>query len=162
MPSVLVLTLLILSSLAYYLGRRRAFSVAQGAIRKLHSLPVYYGLYTAIWCGLPALLIVATWLAFENALITQLVVAGLPDELHSVGTDHLNLLVNDIKNLVSGNIVSRQADANVQAAAARYQNLVNISHAAMAVVALTFAIAGGTLTLTRIKPEQRARNVVEA
>ncbi|MGB5408015.1 MAG: phosphate ABC transporter permease subunit PstC [Thiogranum sp.] len=162
MPSVLVLTLLILSSLAYYLGRRRAFSVAQGAIRKLHSLPVYYGLYTAIWCGLPALLIVATWLAFENALITQLVVAGLPDELHSVGTDHLNLLVNDIKNLVSGNIVSRQADANVQAAAARYQNLVNISHAAMAVVTLSFAIAGATLTLTRIKPEQRARNVVEA
>jgi phosphate transport system permease protein len=162
MPSILVLTLLILSSVAYYLGRRRAFSVAQGAIRKLHSLPAYYGLYTAIWCGLPALLIVTVWLTLENSFITQLVVAGLPDELRNLSADRLNLVVNDIKNLVSGNIVSREADATIQAAAERYRNLVNISHAAMAVVALCFAIVGGALTLTRIKAEQRARNLVEA
>jgi len=162
MPSILVLTLLILSALVYYLGRRRAFTVARGTTRKLHSLPVYYGLYTAIWCGLPALLIMMIWLAFENSLITQLVIAGLPDELRNMGADHLNLVINDIKNLVSGNIVSRQADAAMQAAADHYRNLVNISHAALAVVALAFAIIGSALALTRIKAEQRARNVVEA
>lgn len=162
MPSILVLTLLILSALVYYLGRRRAFTVARGTTRKLHSLPVYYGLYTAIWCGLPALLIMMIWLAFENALIAQLVIAGLPDELRNMGADRLNLVINDIKNLVSGNIVSRKADAAMQAAADHYRNLVNISHAALAVVALAFAIIGSALTLTRIKAEQRARNVVEA
>jgi len=66
---LLVTVLLALSSLAYYLGRRRAFSVAQGAIRNLHSLPTYYGLYTAIWCGIPALLLVALWLSFENSVV---------------------------------------------------------------------------------------------
>jgi len=162
MPSILVLTLLILSSLVYYLGRRRAFRVAQGGIRELHSLPVYYGLYAAIWCALPASLIMMIWLAFENSLITQLVVAGLPDELRDMGADHLTLVINDIKNLVSGNIVSREADATLQAAAEHYRNLVNISHAALAVVALAFAIIASALTLTRIKAEQRARNVVEA
>ena len=78
---LLVTVLLALSSLGYYFGRRRAFTVAQGAIRKLHSLPTYYGLYTAIWCGIPALVLVALWLSFEHAIITQLVVAGLPEEL---------------------------------------------------------------------------------
>ncbi len=162
MPTLIIFTLLVLSSLAYYMGRRRAFSVAQGAIRELHSLPVYYGLYTAIWCGLPALLLVTVWLALESSLITHLVVAGLPEEMRNVGPDRLNLVVNDIKNLVSGNIASRQADATIQAAAERYQNLVNISHAAMAVVALSLAIVGGAFTMSRIKAEQRARNLVEA
>jgi phosphate transport system permease protein len=162
MPTILVLTLLILSSIAYYLGRRRAFSVAQGAIRKLHSLPVYYGMYTAIWCGLPALLIVTVWLTLEHSFITQLVIAGLPDELRNLSADRLNLVVNDIKNLVSGNIVSREGDTSIQVAADHYRNLMTISHAAMAVVALSFAIVGSALTLTRIKAEQRARNLVEA
>ena len=162
MPTILVLTLLALSSMAYYMGRRRAFSVAQGAIRKLHSLPVYYGLYTAIWCGLPALLIVAIWLPFENSIITQLAVTGLPADYQDMGADRLNLVVNDIRNLVSGNIVSRQSDATIEAAAVHYRNLMNISHAAMTVVALCFAIIGAALTLTRINADQRARNMVEA
>jgi phosphate transport system permease protein len=159
---LLVTALLALSSLAYYLGRRRAFSVAQGAIRNLHSLPTYYGLYTAIWCGIPALLLVALWLSFENSIITQLVVSGLPEELRALGGDRLNLVLNDIKNLVSGNITSRQADAAMLQAAEHYRNLLTVSHAAMAVVGLALAIVGGALTLTRIRAQQRARNAVES
>jgi phosphate transport system permease protein len=158
---LLVAVLLALSSLAFYLGRRRALAVAQGPIRNLHSLPTYYGLYTAIWCGVPALLLVALWLSFEHAIITQLVVAGLPEELRALGPDRLNLVVNDIKNLVSGNITSRQADAAMLAAAEHYRNLQTISHAAMGVAGLAIAILGGALTLTRIRAQQRARNAVE-
>ena len=159
---LLVTVLLALSSLAYWLGRRRAFSVAQGAIRNLHSLPSYYGLYTAIWCGIPALLLVAFWLAFESSIITELVIAGLPEELRALGSDRLNLVVNDIKNLVSGNITSRQADAAMLAAAEHYRNLQTVSHAAMGVAGLALAIVGGALTLTRIRAHQRARNAVES
>jgi phosphate transport system permease protein len=158
---LLVAVLLALSSLAYYLGRRRAFSVAQGSIRNLHSLPTYYGLYTAIWCGIPALVLVALWLSLENTIITQLVIAGLPDELRSMGADRMNLILNDIRNLVSGNITSRQADASMLAAAEHYRNLQTISHAAMGVVGLAIAIGGGAFTLTRIRAHQRARNTVE-
>jgi phosphate transport system permease protein len=160
--TLLVTLLLALSSLGYYFGRRRAFTVAGGAIRNLHSLPTYYGFYTAIWCGIPALLLVGLWLSFEHAIITQLVVAGLPDELRALGADRLNLVVNDIKNLVSGNILSRQADATMLAAAEHYRNLQTVSHAAMSVIGLTLAIAGGAFTLTRIRAQQRARNAVES
>jgi phosphate transport system permease protein len=159
---LLVTVLLALSSLAYWLGRRRAFSVAQGPIRNLHSLPTYYGLYTAIWCGIPALLLVAVWLSFENSIITELVVAGLPEELRALGADRLNLVLNDIKNLVSGNITSRQADAAMLEAAEHYRNLQTVSHAAMGVAGLALAIVGGALTLTRIRAQQRARNAVES
>jgi phosphate transport system permease protein len=160
--TTLIFALLALSSLGYYLGRRRAFSVAQGRIRTLHSLPSYYGLYTAIWCGIPALILVAIWLLFENTIITQLVVAGLPEELHTLGADRINLIVNDIKNLVSGNITSRQADEHMLAAAEHYNNLLTISRAAMIVTGLAIAIAGGALTLSRIRAQQRARNAVES
>ncbi len=159
--SHLIVILLLLSSAAYYLGRRRAFVVAQGKLRQLHSLPSYYGFYAAIWCGLPALLVVALWAMFEGSIITSLVVSDLPDRVRDLGPDRINLVVNDIKNLVAGNIASDQAGPAVQAAAERYRALQSISHAAMAVLGLSLAIGAGAFTLTRIKPKQRARNAVE-
>jgi len=157
----LTIILLCLSSLAYYLGRRRAFSVVQGRVRELHSLPAYYGLYTAIWCGIPALLLVGFWTAFEPNVITHLVVSSMPDEIRNQGADRLNLVVNDIKNLVSGNIMSRPASPEIQAAADHYNHLQTISRAAMSAVALSFALIAASLVLTRVRARQRARNAVE-
>jgi phosphate transport system permease protein len=150
------------SSLAYYVGRKRAFAVAEGKIRNLHSLPSYYGLYTAIWCGIPALIILAVWTAFENTIITHLVVADLPATMRDVGADRLNLVINDIQNLVSDNIVSREIDPTLQAAADHYKSLQTTSHILMALVVLTIAIGAGTLTLGHIKKHHRARNAVES
>jgi phosphate transport system permease protein len=159
--SILVIVLLALSSLAYYMGKKRAFQIAQGKIRNLHSLPTYYGLYTAIWCGIPALIILGIWIAFEPSIITHLVVAGLPEEIRNIGPDRMNLVINDIKNLVSGNITSGDVDQNLRAAADHYHSLVSTSHAALTTVVLCLAIGAGALTLTRIKAHQRARNIVE-
>jgi len=153
--------LLVMSSIAYFMGRRRAFSVAQGKLRTLHSLPAYYGLYVAVWCGLPALLLLGLWVSFEDSIITHLVVAGLPDELRTLGPDRLTLVVNDIKNLVRGSIVSSKPDATMLAAAEHYRSLQSISHAAMFVVAIAVAMVAAAMTLTRIRPHQRARNAVE-
>lgn len=150
------------SSLAYYVGRKRAFAVAEGKIRNLHSLPTYYGLYTAIWCGIPALIILAVWSAFENTIITHLVVADLPASMRDVGPDRLNLVINDIKNLVNGNVISREIEPALQAAADHYQSLQMTSHILMALVVLTIAIGAGALTLGHIKKHHRARNAVES
>jgi len=105
-PSVLLFTLLVLSSVVYYIGRRRSFSVAgrAGGVQQLHSKPTYYGMLTAIWCGIPALLLFGFWLGFEDRIITNLVVSKLPTEIRTLPEDRLNLVVNDIKNLVTGNL----------------------------------------------------------
>ncbi|MGD8988691.1 MAG: phosphate ABC transporter permease subunit PstC [Syntrophobacterales bacterium] len=152
-----------LSAVAYYLGRRRAFAVAgeAGGIRYLHSRPTYYGALTALWCGIPALLLFGLWLAFEDKIITNLVVAELPDAIRNLPQDRLNLVVNDIRNLVGGNIVAGEVTATIQAAADRYRSLQTTSNAALAVVALSLGIAGTALVRNRISQDLRARNLVE-
>ena len=162
-PTALIFVLLALSSIAYYFGRRRAFAVAGGVanIRDLHSRPTYYGALTALWCGLPALIIFSFWLAFESNVITSLVVSGLPESIRSLPPDRLNLVVNDIVNLVSGNIVSGQINPDMQAAADHYRRLNTISHAALTVVSISIAIAFTIFVRIKISPRLRARNHVE-
>lgn len=154
--------LLALSTASYHVGRRRAFAVAQGGLRKLHSLPGYYGLYVALWSGLPALLVLACWIFLEGPVVTRLVVDDLPAEVRALGPDRLNLIVNDIRNLVAGNIVSSEPDATITLAAERYRDLQWTSRAAMALVVLTMMLGVAAMTLTRIRAQQRARNAVEA
>ena len=162
-PVYLVFVLLALSSLAYYIGRKRAFAAAgSGAHTKiLHSRPTYYGMLTALWCGIPALLLFGFWLAFETRIITALVVADLPEEIRNLPADRLNLIINDIRNLVSGNIVSGQIDQAMQAAADHYRHITTISHVALAIVAIAIAAAGALLVCMKITPRMRARNRVE-
>ncbi len=154
-----VLTLM--SVAAYYFGRRRAVFMVGGKIRDLHSLPSYYGFYAAMWCGIPALLVFMLWMGFESSIISYLVVDALPQDQRTLSPDRLNLVLNDIKNLVNGNIVSREIDTALRAAADRYIRLQNIIRAALSVAVLVLAAGAGSWTLTRIKARQRARNAVE-
>jgi phosphate transport system permease protein len=162
-PSLFVLILLALSSMAYYLGRRRAVAVAGGParIRDLHSRPTYYGAYVALWCLVPATVVFGLWVALEAGAISQLVVAALPEEIRSLPPDRLNLVLNDVRNLVQGNIVSGQVDATMQAAADHYRSLQQTSHAALGVVMLTLAVVGVALSWRSVLPTMRARNRVE-
>jgi phosphate transport system permease protein len=156
----LVLFLLLLSSVAYYLGRRRAFSVAGGQIRELHSLPGYNGLYVALWCGLPALVMVAAWLSLEGGIIGNLIVAGLPQDIIDQGPDRITLVLNEIRNIVSGTIYG-EPNAAVMAAAEHYTQLKSISHGALIGLTLALSLGAGAYALRKIKPRFAARNAVE-
>jgi len=159
----LLLILLVLTTVAYYLGKKRAFAVAgdKGKPRVLHSRPTYYGTLTAIWCGIPALLLFAFWLAFESNIITNIVIADLPDDIRNLPKDRLALVVNDIKNLVIGNIVSTEVNATMQAAAEHYRSLKATSNAALAVASVSLAIIGLIAVRIKITAVMRARNQVE-
>ncbi len=161
MLSYLLLILLLLSSAAYYLGRNRAFRVAGDHIRNLHSLPSFYGSYTALWCGLPALIVVTVWAVLQPGIILELVVAGLPPELRELPPDRLGLVLNDIKNLVSGNIVSGTPDPTILAAAEHYRNLQLTGHVCLWIVALLLATVGIVHSWRAISLKLRARNRVE-
>ncbi len=162
-PTTVLAALLMLSAAAFYFGRRRAFAIAgeAGGIRHLHSRPTYYGVLTALWCGIPALLIFGFWLGFEDKIITNLVIADLPDAIRNLPENRLNLVVNDIRNLVTGNIVAGEVDATMQAAAEHYRSLQATSNAALAVVALSLGIVGAIVVRSRISRTLRARNLVE-
>ncbi|MDJ0873681.1 MAG: phosphate ABC transporter permease subunit PstC [Desulfobacterales bacterium] len=162
-PSLTFMVLIMLSFGAFWIGRRRAFAVAgnRAGLIAMHSRPVYYGLLTALWCAVPALLIFSAWTIFEGAIITQLVVNDLPDEIRSLPPDRLNLVVNDIKNLVSGNVVATKIDQNMQAAADHYRHLRALSNMALAVVVLAAGMAATLVLRQRISGHLRARNQVE-
>ena len=152
-----------LSTAAYFIGRRRAFTIAgeAGGIRHLHSRPTYYGALTALWCGIPALLVFCFWLGFEDKIITNLVLADLPDAFRNLPENRLNLVVNDIRNLVTGNIVAGEVDATMQAAAEHYRSLQATSNAALAVVVLSLGMVGAIVVRSRVSRTLRARNLVE-
>ncbi len=162
-PASLLILLLALSALAFYVGRRRALAVAggPGGAKDLHSRPTYYGALAALWCGIPALLLFGFWLAFETSVISRVVVADLPAEIRALPPERVNLILNDIKNLVSGNIVAGEVDPTMQAAADQYRNLKATSNAALAVATLALGILGILVVRRRIRPALRARNLVE-
>jgi phosphate transport system permease protein len=162
-PATLFIVLLGLSSAAYYVGRRRAYAVAGDAadIKQLHSRPTYYGALTAIWCGIPALLLFGFWMAFESSVITQLVVSDLPENIRNLPGAELSLFINKTKNIVSGNIVSGAITPAMQAAADHYSSLLTTSKAALAVVVISLAMLAIIVLRARIKPGLRARNSVE-
>lgn len=162
MTTVLIVTLLALSSLAYTFGRRKIVSAAGSEYRSLHSLPGYYGTFTALWCLLPALLVVGLWTALEDSIITTLVTNDLPASYQDSPQSELGLVVNDIRNQVSGNVVSHELNSDLQAAVAHYKSLQQISSAAMWVVGLSAAILGGLLAWRRVAPSFWARNRVES
>ncbi|MCG7871355.1 MAG: phosphate ABC transporter permease subunit PstC [Candidatus Thiodiazotropha lotti] len=159
--STLIILLLGLMSLAYYFGRKRSLSLVGGKVRDLHSLPSYYGMQTAMWCGIPALILLAFWLSFEESVVTGMVVESLPQEVQNLPPERLDLVLNDVRNLSQGDIVSSTVDQTMQQAADHYTSLMSISHMALFVVALSVAILAGLWAQRTITREQRARNRVE-
>ncbi len=159
--STILAVLLVLSSISYLAGRRRSLATAGGKIRLLHSLPGYYGFYAAIWCAVPALLLLALWQGFEGSIITGLLIADLPEELKALSPARLQLVLNDIRDLAGGNIVASALKPHLQAAAAHYTHVKHISEMALAALALALAVAGMGFALRAIHADHRARNKVE-
>ncbi|MDH3976602.1 MAG: phosphate ABC transporter permease subunit PstC [Deltaproteobacteria bacterium] len=154
--------IIILTLSGFLLGRSRSLKLVEGRVRNLHSMPGYYGLYVALWCGIPALMLVGGWLAFESTIIMKMVVSGLSPEMKTLSPDRLALVINDIQNLASGNIISKDATEEVLKAVEHLKSLKSISFAAMAVVGLSLSLMGLVLGLKYVSPKLRARNKVES
>ncbi|MFZ2508035.1 MAG: phosphate ABC transporter permease subunit PstC [Steroidobacteraceae bacterium] len=153
---------MLLTAVAYQFGRRRSVRVAGGRrkARELHSLPGHYGLLTAIWCALPALALVLGWQALDERIIADQVLQSMPAS-QGLTAGELSLVLNDVRNVVAGNITADSVAPEIAAAAGLWQKLDGLSRAGLAVLALCIAVAGGWITLARIRPTLEARNRVE-
>ena len=160
-PDTLIWILLALSALAFYLGRNRAIQASSGHIRNLHSLPTYYGYFVALWCGLPALVILCLWLLFDDKLILQMVISQLPESWRNLPEDRLSLIINQIHNLVAGETGRQEVDPALQRAADHYRQLKAIGYQALTVLVLVIATASLTYGYRHVSPQMRARNSVE-
>ncbi|MBE9504423.1 MAG: phosphate ABC transporter permease subunit PstC [Proteobacteria bacterium] len=157
---VLITVILLLTIFGFYLGRSRSKKLVE-RIRDLHSMPGYYGLYVALWCGIPALVIAGCWLSMESSVVMKLVVSTLSPETRSLPVDRLALVINDIQNIASGSIIIKEPAEEIARAAESYNRLKTISSASLLVVSLSLMLAGLGLGLKFITPRLRARNKVE-
>jgi phosphate transport system permease protein len=151
-----------LAVLAYYVGRRRAIAGALAAgPRTAHSLPGYHGGYVALWCVIPAVLVLALWNAFEPMWLRNAVLSDLPGALRELPAEQLGLVYNDIRNLVEGNIVSSDPGADIKAAAERYATLQQLSRNLATGAVLVLGLVSLAWAYARVRPAFRARNRVE-
>ncbi|MEN8197170.1 MAG: phosphate ABC transporter permease subunit PstC [Pseudomonadota bacterium] len=170
--AILLAVLVLLTAAGFILGRRRAVSFAVAAParpveggsaepEKLHSLPGYYGYYVAIWCGIPGLVIFVIWLVLQPAVLDILTLASLPKAMTDIPADRLTLLLNDIRNLAGGRIVSGDVSPAMKAAAERYNQFRELGYLGLAGAMLALSAGGLALAHRRIEPRMRARVRVE-
>jgi phosphate transport system permease protein len=161
--SVLFLALAVAATLAFWIGKLRSLAVVGGSrgIRKLHSLPSYYGFLTALWCAIPAIIVMAVWFAGQDTVISGLVIGKLPAAFQHQDAGQLSLLKNDIRNVVAGAVPADAARPEIRAAAADYIHLKGIADLSVAGLMLVAGTVGLLLARARISPELRARNAVE-
>jgi phosphate transport system permease protein len=162
MPNVtfLVATLL-LATVAFVIGRRRAVAVGGPRRRDLHSLPSYYGLYVALWCGIPALAVGAVWMMFEPGIVDSLVLAALPAGMVPADPHQVSFLQTAIRRLANAAVIPADADPALIAAAAHYNSLQQTASLALAAVLLAVGSVGLVWARSHIRPAMRARNRVE-
>ncbi|HEM46106.1 MAG TPA: ABC transporter permease subunit, partial [Alphaproteobacteria bacterium] len=157
---VLMVVLAGLTAAGFRLGRRRALALAGGSPRNLAALPRHYGWYVTLWSLLPALAVLAVWLALEPAIVRLLVVGGLPEELRSLPEARLDLLYSDIRNSASlGTVPDRPAVAR---AAEHYRSLSGSAPLALVALTIATALAGCGIGLRMVAPRLRARRAIES
>jgi phosphate transport system permease protein len=162
-PSMLLVLLFVLVLVAFRLGKDRSIAVVGGlrGVRDLHSLPGHYGLLTALWCGLPALAIFAIWVSFQDTVLVRLVLSHMAQSADQLSASQLSLLMNDLRNVVAGNVAAETVAESTRKAAEEYRALRDIAHMALTVIVVAVALGGLLLARARIRADLRARNAFE-
>ncbi|HEY7671608.1 MAG TPA: phosphate ABC transporter permease subunit PstC [Gammaproteobacteria bacterium] len=151
-----------LTACGYFFGRQRAIAgVARASTGAFHSLPGYYGGYVALWCAIPALIVLVIWTAVEPVVLRAHVLDTLPAALVDAGDAELGLVYNDVRNLVEGNATSNSPSEFVTAAAERYRGLRDTSRTLLIGVIVVVTIACIGWAFPRVRPAFRARITVE-
>ena len=155
-------TIVVLAVAAFFLGQRRAERVASaaGGLRQLHSLPSHYGVFVALCCALPGLVVFLVWMACEEHVITAMVASSLPEALRNLPANELSLVINEIKNIAFSGFTGSSSPA-VEAAAGSYLEHLHGVRNLVVAVALATCLLPGWWALGRIDKDLRARNLVE-
>lgn len=161
-PSLLIF-LVLAAAVFYYLGRQRSVALAQdlGGTRYLNSLPFYYGVQSALWCALPAVLLMVLWLAFDQPIISALVAASLPENFQGISSAEHDLLMSQIENIAVGALSVETSDPALVIAAEHMSRLRGITQMVLTAVTLIITTAGGAWAWLSMTPQLRARHQVE-
>lgn len=159
--TALTLLLLTMAVAAYLYASNRSLRAVGGRqhIAKLHSLPGYYGSLAAIWCAVPALILLVLWNLLEGPVIDRQVAATV--NMQELGIASPDLLLNQAKNLLESGRLEQETDPTRRQLAAQYQLLRERSTTLRATLAVALALIGAAYACMRITKNLRARASVE-
>ncbi len=164
MNLLLIGVLLALIAVAYQIGLSKSRKLAgQGNnSAKLHSRPGYYGALLALWCGIPALLILLVWNIVEPNILRHVVLDNVPAHIAaSLDQAGIEVLIDRVQAIASGFGVSDQAAGYEITAAAQLSRIESISAFAKLAVVICTALMGLIWAKRHIAEQYRARNQVE-
>jgi len=155
--------ILVLAVVAYGLAymRSRAVAAPLGGIRNLKALPFYYAARAALWCAVPALIVLATWAGFEGKVIQDIVIASLPRDTWPESAGQASLILSQISNLAAGKLNPEFVPEHIAGAASLLENLENKSENFKAILIVLIAVLGAAFAWTRVVPHVNARKNVE-
>ena len=152
-----------LGLIAWITGRARAMAFVRSSRSKrgaVNSLPSYHGWFMALCAVVPALIFVMIWQTVSPALVTNMVLqspaaANLPPDAFG-----RSAILSEARSMAMGmqdTAFQTQSEALVQYYKAAISHYQWIGLAAT----LLLIFAGGAFAFTRVKPDFRARNLVE-
>ena len=155
--------ILVLAVVAYGLAymRSRAVAAPLGGIRNLKALPFYYAARAALWCAIPALIVLAVWAGFEDKVIQGIVIASLPPDTWPESAGQASLILSQISNVAAGSLNSEFLPEHITGAASVLEAMQNKSGNFKAILVVLIAVLGATFAWTRVAPHINARKNVE-
>ncbi|WP_440679527.1 phosphate ABC transporter permease subunit PstC [Candidatus Pelagibacter sp. HIMB1517] len=161
MNSLLILALILFGFTSFYFGKSRIKKVTEKGDLRPKALPHFYGYYQALWCALPAFLIIAIWTVFEPIILKNLIENKIQiSSLNEISQDELNLIYSQIISFSQGNF-SGQVTKGIEAGAITYKNLLSISQGAKVSLFFCTIIAASLFAFRQINKNVHAREGVE-
>lgn len=164
MNLLLIGVLLAIIAIAYQIGLSKSRNLAGKGNNSamLHSRPGYYGALVALWCGIPAFLILIVWNLVEPSILEQVVINNVPAHIAaSLDPASTSVLVDRVQAIASGFGVSDTPAAYEIAAAEQLAKIETIGSYAKLAVVICAALFGLLWAKKRISQQFRARNQVE-
>ncbi len=189
--SWILIALAALGAATFAMSRARAVASVDGDARRLHSLPVYYGMNGLLSAVVPALLLLALWLLLQPLFVNAQVAGAIPDAAIPEGGT-VGLVMSDVRRVADGldaAVAAGTLDADalaaldvgrigdalslggvalgsalddaVLAAAVDYRDRRATLATVMTVLVAVIALGGAAWAVRRTRGEFRARNVVE-
>lgn len=158
---ILLLLLLCIGAvyhLALYRGKRVALQNGPGS---MHSRPQHHAVLIAVWCGVPALLIVLLWHFFAPHIITTLVLNSLPESVFPLSDNATHALMQRLDALASGYGVAGEVAPYEQEAAQHLKQFQQLAFLANITLATALMLISSVWAMRHITPSARARLQVE-
>ncbi|MDT8405819.1 MAG: phosphate ABC transporter permease subunit PstC [Methylococcales bacterium] len=156
---ILVLLIILISVAAGFMALRK-ISGLRARQGKPHSPERYYAYYVGLMALTPALIVLTLWNGFEQSWIEEQVIRQLPFDLQSQSSNRIDLLLNDVRNTLSGHFNSTPS-APTQAAVDHYQTAQHQSQSAKTLTVILTALLVAGIGYGQVNIQLRARNRVE-